>query len=299
MAISKAVAALREEGYEIESVPHRGYRLLKAPDAMNQAEVLAALGAHPWREQVIVLPEVDSTNTYAKLLAQQGALSGTVVIADCQTGGRGRLGRSFASPAGCGVYLTVLLRPALTAAGLETLTVRSAVAMCDAVEAATGTRPGIKWTNDLVLGGKKLSGILTELSVEAESGMAEYVVIGIGVNVSQKPEDFPPEVRPMATSLTEALGQPVSRAVLAAEMIRALAGMARELARGDAAWLTRYRSDCVTLHKQVRVLRGGEERFAYADDVDESGALLVTWDDGTTGRVFSGEVSVRGMYGYL
>ncbi len=296
MAVSKAVASLREEGYEIEAAPRRGYCLVGTPDVLSVCELRAALGDHPWAERIIVLPEVDSTNNYANQLAQSGAPDGTVVLAERQTGGRGRMGRSFDSPAGVGVYLTVLLRPSARADELSSLTLRAAEAMCDAVEKAAGVRPGIKWTNDLVLGQKKLCGILTELSVEAESGMAEYVVIGIGVNVGQQPEDFPPEVRPVATSLREQTGRAVRRAALAAEMIRALSRMAEN---GDGAWLARYRADCVTLGREIRVIAGGRARPARANGVDETGALLVTWDDGTSGRVFSGEVSVRGLYGYV
>ena len=297
MAVSKAVAALREAGYTIEAAPRRGYRLTGAADILSAAEIRAALGDHPWADRITVLPEVDSTNNYAKKLAQSGAPDGSVVVAEQQTGGRGRMGRSFSSPPGLGVYLTVLLRPGVRADALGDLTVRVAAAMCDAVERAAGVRPGIKWTNDLILGGKKLCGILTELSVEAESGMAEFVVAGIGVNVGQTPDDFPPEVRPVATSLREQTGKTIPRARLAAEMIRALSRVAE---RADEDWLEKYRADCVTIGRQVRVIRAGAERTARADGVDETGALLVTWDDdGSHERIFSGEVSVRGLLGYV
>ena len=297
MAVSKAVAALREAGYSVEAAPRRGYRLTGVPDILSAAEIRAALGDHPWADRITVLPEVDSTNNYAKKLAQSGAPDGSVVVAEQQTGGRGRMGRSFSSPPGLGVYLTVLLRPGVRADALGDLTVRVAAAMCDAVERAAGVRPGIKWTNDLILGGKKLCGILTELSVEAESGMAEFVVAGIGVNVGQTPDDFPPEVRPVATSLREQTGKAVPRARIAAEMIRALSRVAE---RADEDWLEKYRADCVTIGRQVRVIRAGAERTARADGVDGTGALLVTWDDdGSHERIFSGEVSVRGLLGYV
>ncbi len=297
MAVSKAVAALREAGYSVEAAPRRGYRLTGVPDILSAAEIRAALGDHPWADRITVLPEVDSTNNYAKKLAQSGAPDGSVVVAEQQTGGRGRMGRSFSSPPGLGVYLTVLLRPGVRADALGDLTVRVAAAMCDAVERAAGVRPGIKWTNDLILGGKKLCGILTELSVEAESGMAEFVVAGIGVNVGQSPDDFPPEVRPVATSLREQTGKMVPRARIAAEMIRALSRVAE---RADEDWLEKYRADCVTIGRQVRVIRAGAERTARADGVDGTGALLVTWDDdGSHERIFSGEVSVRGLLGYV
>lgn len=265
------------------------------PDVLRATEIRAALGEHPWAQTITVLPEVDSTNNYAQQLALHGAPEGTIVLAETQTGGRGRMGRSFFAPPGQGVYLTAVLRPRARADALGDLTVRAAEALCDAVERVCGVRPGVKWTNDLVLGGKKLCGILTELSVQAGSGMADFVVLGAGVNVSQREEDFPADVRDVATSIYARTGRRVMRAQLAAEMIRALSRVA---AGEDAGWLARYRADCVTIGRTVRVVRAGSARTGFAEDVDETGALLVTWDDGTRERVFSGEVSVRGLEGY-
>lgn len=265
-------------------------------DVLSAEAIRAALGGHAWAQTITVLPEVDSTNSYAMALARAGAPEGTAVLAHLQTGGRGRMGRSFSAPAGKGVYLSVVLRPDEPAQALGDLTVRVAAAMCDAVSRVCGVRPGIKWTNDLVLGGKKLCGILTELSVAPESGRAEFVVVGVGVNVSQRPEDFPEDVRPIATSLLEQTGKRIPRAALAAEMLRALSRVA---GRADAGWLERYRADCVTIGRAVRVLRAGVSRAGFADGVDETGALLVTWDDGTRERVFAGDVSVRGLAGYV
>ena len=156
-AIWKAVDGLRKDGYTVEARTGLGYRLTQTPDALTEAEIRGfftpngIVGSH-----LICLEEVDSTNTYAKRIALEGAADGTVVVADCQTGGRGRMGRGFQSPAGKGVFLTVLLRPDMPPASLISITALAAVAMCDAVECACGVRPRIKWTNDLVLGGKKL-----------------------------------------------------------------------------------------------------------------------------------------------
>lgn len=267
----------------------------EASDALSAEEIRAALGEHPWSETITVLPEVNSTNSYARQLALRGAPEGTIVLAETQTGGRGRMGRSFFAPPGQGVYLTAVLRPRARADALGDLTVRAAEALCDAVERACGVRPGVKWTNDLVLGGKKLCGILTELSVQPGSDRADFVVLGAGVNVTQREEDFPEALRGVATSICAQTGQHAARAQLAAEMIRALSRVA---AGEDAGWLARYRADCVTLGRAVRVVRAGSARTGFAEDVDETGALLVTWDDGTRERVFSGEVSVRGLEGY-
>ena len=270
---------------------------LEGGAAVKLEAILAALGGHVWSGRVLVLDMTDSTNTQAKLLAQKSAPDGTVVIADHQTGGRGRQGRSFSSPAGQGVYLTALLRPDCAAQQLGLLTVMAAVSVCDAVETACGVRPGIKWTNDLVLGGKKLGGILTELSVTPD-GSVDYVVVGAGVNVNQTAAEFPPELRAVATSIFEQTGKRIDREVLAAEMIRALHHMAQALP-GDGVWLDRYRADCITVGKAVRIFRAGEMHTARADGIGDDGSLLVTYDDGTTGAVTAGEVSVRGLLGYV
>ena len=239
---------------------------------------------------------IDSTNTYLKQLAEAGAEGGTAVIARSQTGGRGRLGRSFHSPAGSGIYLSWLLRPNCRPEALMHLTCAAAVAMCDAVEKATGLRPGIKWTNDLVHEKRKLGGILTELGFE--NGLVSYAVVGIGINCTQKAEDFPEEIQAIATSLAAVTDKPVDIAALEKEMLSALEAMAQALADKETV-LTKYRSDCVTIGQQVCVVRGEEISHGTALDVNGEGALVVRFDDGSVRAVSSGEVSVRGMYGYL
>ena len=239
---------------------------------------------------------IDSTNTYLKQLAEAGAEGGTAVIAHSQTGGRGRLGRSFHSPAGSGIYLSYLLRPNCKPEGLMHLTCAVAVAMCDAVEKATGLRPGIKWTNDLVWQKRKLGGILTELGFE--NGLVSYAVVGIGINCTQTEEDFPRELRSIATSLSAVSGKAVDMAALEEQMLAALQTMAESLDRKEDI-LRRYRSDCVTLGQQVCVVRADEVTYGTALDVDGDGALVVRFEDGSVRAVSSGEVSVRGMYGYL
>jgi len=299
-AVWKAIQSLRADGYEIESVTNRGYRLEAATVQLQEREIRRALGSHPWAENLTVLPSVESTNTLAKERAASGAPHGTVIVADRQTGGRGRLGRSFSSPAGMGVYLSVILRPQAPPDRLLHLTAMTAVAACNAVEEAAGIRPGIKWTNDLVFGRRKAAGILTELSLEAESGTVEYAVIGIGVNCCQAESDFPPDVRPIAVSVRQALGGgEVNRNLLAACLIRELARADREMFSRRGAWMERYAAGCVTIGQDVKILRGDTVRYAHADGVDENAGLLVTYDDGSKGVVSSGEVSVRGMYGYL
>ena len=252
------------------------------------------LGGSRW--QVQVFDEVTSTNTLLKELGRQGAPAGTVLVADRQTGGRGRLGRSFLSPGGVGVYLSALIRPDCAPTELMHLTCAVAVAMCDAVEHAFGFRPGIKWTNDLVVGTKKLGGILTELGLDPKTGRVSYAVLGIGINCSQLPGDFDESIRDMATSARMVLGKEADRERLIAEMVRSLERM--EL-YSSADMLLRYKKDCITLGNYVSILRGDEVRHALALDVDAGGGLIVRYDSGETGTVTSGEVSVRGLYGYI
>lgn len=253
--------------------------------------------SHPWRENLHYFESIDSTNTAAKKMAAQGAPEGTVLLADMQTGGRGRMGRSFHSPAGCGIYMSVVLRPKCPAEHLMHLTCAVAVATADAIEAATGLRPGIKWTNDLVFERRKLGGILTELSLD-KNGCVDYAVLGVGINCCQTVEDFPVEIREIATSLQLCTGKSVHRAAVAAAMIEAFERMNHTLT-DPRAFLPRYRADCITVGQQISLLRGEEVRHGTALDVDEQGALVVRFDDGHTEAVNSGEVSVRGMYGYV
>lgn len=262
--------------------------------------ILAALPKdYPWRGNVLYFDSIDSTNTYLKKQAILGAPHGTAAIADCQTLGRGRMGRSFQSPGGCGIYLSVLLRPNCPPQDLMHLTCAAAEAMCDAVETTTGLRPGIKWTNDLVVGNRKIAGILTENGLNAQ-GLVDYAIIGTGINCSQQPEDFPPELRSTAGSLAMALGRSVDRAELAAGMLASFARMDAALYSGKERMLSRYRQDCITLGKEVSLVRGAEIRHGTALDIGPQGDLIVRFrDTGEVAPVSSGEVSVRGLYGYL
>lgn len=255
------------------------------------------LGDCPW--QLNIFGEVESTNTLLKEMAAAGAPAGTVVIADRQTGGRGRLGRPFLSPGGVGVYLSALIRPNCALTELMHLTCAVAVAMCDAVETAFGFRPGIKWTNDLVVGTRKLGGILTELCLNPQTGRADYAVLGIGINCGQMEADFDESIRNIATSVRMVTGRDANRELLIAEMVRALEAMNRGLLHSPEAMLNRYRRDCITLGQEVSIVRGDEIRHARALDIDAEGGLIVRYDSGETGTVTSGEVSVRGLYGYI
>ncbi len=253
-------------------------------------------GAHPWQNRILWYDSVGSTNTLAKELAAQGAPHGTVLIADSQTGGRGRMGRSFQSPPGLGIYLSVLLRYPCRPDALMHLTCAAAAAMCSAVETATGLRPGIKWTNDLVHGRRKLGGILTELLASETETCA---IVGIGLNCCQSPADFGGDIRDFAGSLAMAAGGPVDRAKVAAAMICSLWEMDKTLFSGKNAMLEAYRAACITTGREISLLRGEEVRHGFAESIDGSGGLIVRFPDGHRETVQSGEVSIRGMYGYI
>ena len=262
-------------------------------------ELLSCLPVdHPWRDRVQVIDTLPSTNTHAVLLAREGAPEGTVVIARQQTAGRGRLGRSFSSPRDAGLYLSVILRPDCYPQDLMHLTCAAAVAARNAVEAVSGTAPQIKWINDLVLGKRKLAGILTELGFTPE-GKVSYGVLGIGINVRHRREDFPEPLRELACSIYSETGKEISLPKLGAELILQLHTMAGQLLSQKGQIMEQYRTHCVTLGKAVRVISPSTTREATALALDEDGGLVVEFPNGEQETVSSGEVSVRGLWDYI
>lgn len=251
------------------------------------------------RAELIQCEELtDSTNRVLKELAKNGAKEGQVVIANEQSNGRGRLGRYFFSPKDRGIYMSVLLRPDDKAYEMAPLTAWVAVAVANAIEAVSGVRPGVKWVNDLILNGKKVCGIMTELAVKADSNKVDYIIIGIGINVSGTKEAFPEELQQMASSIEAETGVAVSRPQLVAEILRELDLLSENWQIETLKYLEQYRKDCITIGKEVRVLSPEGERAATALSVEKDFSLLVRYDVGTIERVYSGEVSVRGLYGY-
>jgi BirA family biotin operon repressor/biotin-[acetyl-CoA-carboxylase] ligase len=263
---------------------------------MMKEQILEFLPAEcPWKDTLHWFTQVTSTNTLAKNMASQGAPHGTVLIADSQTGGRGRMGRSFASAQGKGIYMSVILRPQCPAKNLMHLTCAVGVAVCDAVEQVCGVRPGIKWINDLVLGKKKLGGILTELSIHQD--FVQYAVVGIGLNCNQRAEDFPEEIRAIAQSLQDCTGKNIDIPRLTGAIISALWKMDLQLFHRD--FMTDYKKDCITLGQDISVVQGAQVRYGQALDLTADGGLVVQFSDGTLETVQSGDVSIRGMYGYI
>jgi len=253
---------------------------------------------YPWKDRIQYFPSIGSTNDLLKALARQGAPHGTAILAGHQTVGHGRMGRSFHSPEGMGIYLSILLRPNCAPTELMHLTCAAAVAMCDAVQSAVDLRPGIKWTNDLIHGKRKLGGILTELGL-SPSGTVDFAIIGIGINCRQQAEDFPADIRDIAASVEMVTGTKADPAVLAAAMLEALYRMDAALLTEKERILQQYRRDCVTIGQEISVVRGDDIHHGKAMDVDPEGALVVAYPNGTVETVNSGEVSIRGMYGYI
>lgn len=244
-----------------------------------------------WKTTLHWYNETGSTNNDAKQLAEAGAPHGTVVAAAYQTAGRGRMGRQFLSPNGSGIYMSVVLRPTQKAQDLLHLTCAVAVAVCDAIEQSCGFRPQVKWINDLVWENKKLGGILTELSI-APNGSVNYAIVGIGINVLAVPQ----ELSDMATCLSCAAGKEIDPARVIAAVIQAMEGL--DLNQ-KALLMDRYRADCLTLGKQVVILRGDQKQYGTALALTEDGSLTVRLTDDAIVTVGSGEVSVRGLYGYV
>ena len=262
---------------------------------MKQTILSHLPGDHPWQNQIHYMPSIDSTNLEARRKAAEGAPHGSVYIAQQQTAGRGRLGRSFQSPSNMGIYMSILIRPNCHPEKLMHLTCITAVALCDALEQTTGFRPGIKWTNDLVANKRKIAGVLTELSIDPHSGIIDYAIIGLGINCYQQSTDFPEELREIAGSLYMVTNARHSREKIIAEII---AEIFQCIASDSDKYMSRYRKDCVTIDSDICLVRGNEIRYGHAIDIDDQGALIIEFPNGTRETVNSGEVSVRGMYGY-
>lgn len=234
---------------------------------------------------------LDSTNTYLKKAAAQGAPEGTAVIADEQTAGRGRLGRSFASAAGRGIYMSLLLRPDAPADCAQSLTAVAAVAVCRALEKTCGIYAGIKWVNDLYLRGRKICGILCESSVK--NGELDYAVLGIGLNVSTREEDFPAELRDVAGSLFTQTGRGFERGAIIAAILAELDALYAAWLDGPAACLEEYRRRCIVLDRQLTVSAPHGEFEAVAENISADYGLIVRLPDGTRRTLRSGEVSIK------
>ena len=289
-AIWKAMKALQKDGYRIEAVPNKGYCLLSDNDIVSAESITPYLRGNAKGFQFEVRQTVTSTNTIAKELAAKGAQEGTVIIAREQTEGRGRMGRSFYSPMASGVYFTLILRPTLNLEDSLLITTAAAVAVVKAIEAVAGIKAGIKWVNDIFADGKKVCGILTEASLNFESGGLEYAVVGIGINIETN--HFPKELTHIAGSIfsDKPTDKPVT-SMLVAEVLNNMAECMNSLT--DKKYLEEYRSHSFLIGQEILVLKSNAAIPAKALDIDEKARLIVEYKDGSREALSSGEVSVR------
>ncbi len=289
-AVWKAIQQLKSDGYEIESVSNRGYRLRSISDVLS----LEGISRHlKHRDLTInVYKRITSTNTVLKSLASEGAADGLVLVSEEQTAGRGRMGRNFYSPSSSGLYLSLLLRPAMHAADATRLTACAAVAVAEAIEELSARKVQIKWVNDIYMDGHKVCGILTEASIDCETGLMNYVIIGIGVNIHVPAGNFPEDIRNIAGAAFDSLLIPELRCRLTAGILDRLRDYTSS--PNSQAVYDSYKHRSLVLGKDIRILSPGREPcFGHVEDLEKDYSLLVRLPDGTTTHLNSGEVSIR------
>ena len=289
-AVWKAVKELQKEGYDIVAVTNKGYCLSDENDIVSIAGIKPFLSekSQPYANKIQIYKSLESTNKTAKEMAVAGAAHGTVIISDCQTMGRGRYSRNFFSPAG-GLYMSLVLRPeGLRFENPTAVTAFAAVAVCEAIESISHKVPEIKWVNDIFLDGKKVCGILTEAVTDFESGGLDWIVLGIGINVSIPTEDFPTELQPLATSLYPEGKRPGVRNQLAAEILNRILGY--KTPPQEAEIFDKYKKRLMVLGKKITVIQNQEEFCATAVDIDAAGHLVVKKESGETIVLVSGEI---------
>ena len=296
-AVWKAINQLKEAGYEIEAQQNKGYRLMAAPDLMTEAEIKSLMHTEWVAKEVLYFDTIDSTNTKAQELAEKGYPSGTLVVADKQESGKGRRGRSWVSPSGTGIFMTLMIKPDINPNNASMLTLVAALAVAKAITSVTGEEALIKWPNDIVVNGKKVCGILTEMN--AQFDYINHIVVGIGINVHN--ESFPEEISQMASSLMiEAGGKRFHRAQIIAETMSYFEQYYDTFLKTQdlSALVREYDALMVNRIKSVRLLDPKEPLDGKAMGITPKGELIVdTWE--SRKLVSSGEVSVRGIYGYV
>ena len=310
-AVWKYVNQLKEEGYEFDAVSNKGYRIVKYPDIITREEIESMLPEGLAVTNVVYYHETDSTNTRAKQAAEDGEKSGTLFITECQTGGRGRRGRTWESPAGSGIWMSLLLRPEIKPFDASMLTIVAAMGMKDAIEEIIGAGDGagdedgtgqggihckIKWPNDIVLGDRKICGMLTEMS--AETDWINYVVIGIGVNVNTT--EFDDSIKDTASSILLQTGSSVKRSDVVVAFARHFSRYYDEFLKecNLSGLADDYNKALINVGRDVKIVERDGSFVAKAVGIDETGSLIVE-KDGDTIRIVAGEVSVRGLYGYV
>lgn len=297
-AIWKYINQLKEEGYEIQSVSRKGYSLISTADRLSYEEIKDYLNTKYVGRKVMYFDSISSTNDKAKELATLGEGEGAVIIAEEQTKGKGRLGKNWISPKGKGIWMSIILRPDINPVHASKVTQVAAAAVSTSIS-KMGIKNLIKWPNDIVVGNKKVCGILTEMS--GELNRINYIVVGIGINVNIDIEELPNEVKEIATSLKEEYGERISRKKLTAEILNNFEELYKELVKENkiSKSIQICRQYSAILGKEIRVIMRGEEIRGKAIDLTEEGELLIKDKEGKVQKIISGEVSVRGLYGYV
>ena len=291
-AVWKVIRQLKEEGYQIEAVRNRGYRIVEVPDVLTGEELKSLMQTQWAGRNIVYYPETDSTNLRIRELGDAGAPHGTLAVADMQTAGRGRRGRTWESPPGTSIYMSILLRPDIIPGAAPMLTLVMACSVAEGISDCENVDVRIKWPNDVIAGGKKLVGILTEMSTQID--YINHVTIGVGINVNMT--EFPENIRDTATSLRLETGHEVRRApLIAAIMKRFEENYAVFLKTQDMSGLMeKYSGMLINLDREVLVLGAEDSYKAHALGIDRQGELIVRREDGTEEKIYAGEVSVRG-----
>ena len=290
-AVWKHIQEIKQAGYAIEAHSRRGYTLRQAPDLLLPDEIHTILDTKVLGRDIHYYPEVESTNNVAKKLAADGCREGTLIVAERQSSGRGRISRGWYSPYGKGIWMSVVLKPPFSPQEAPKCTLMAAVAINKAIREFTGVQSGIKWPNDILYNGKKLVGILTEMSAEMDA--INYIVIGMGINVNINAAEFPDEIADIASSLSEATGRKVERLPLLAAILKQLEKLYTDVtAHGFEQMFDEWRAQSVTLGQAVAVVAANNKFEGVAVNIDEDGALLVKAADGLK-RVIAGDVSIR------
>ncbi len=291
-AIWKHIQTLKNEGYEIESIAKKGYVLKQTPDRLFPQEILSHLQTNWLGRNICYEDSIPSTNNLAKEIANVGCENGLLVVAEEQAAGKGRLSRGWISPYAKGLWFSVVLKPPFLPQEASKFTLLAAVAVVKAINKIKGVDAAIKWPNDILLLGRKLVGILTEMN--AEFGHINYVVIGIGINTNTTPDDYPEEVKPLAVCVADAAKEPFTRVQLLCDILKNMEDLYElAVAQGFDAVLEEWRQYSCTLGQEVKVIAPDMTYFGKAEDIDSEGLLIVRKQDGTLEKVVAGDVSIR------
>ncbi|MBS4537561.1 biotin--[Clostridium sp. D2Q-11] len=296
-AVWKYISKLKEDGYIIQSVSRKGYRLLQSPDILEPNLIDEELNTEYIGRNIIHYSSVDSTNMEAKKIALE-VEEGTTIISEEQLKGKGRLGRNWTSPKGKGIWMSIILKPDISPTEASKVTQIGAASVSKAIE-EIGIKNKIKWPNDIVIKGKKTCGILTEMS--GEINRVNYIVVGIGINVNLEEGDFPEDLREVGTSLRIEKKQVIDRVNLVSNVINNFEYLYKDFinTRSIKKSIDICKESSALLHKRVRVIKGDNIEEAVAIDINDDGHLIVKYDDGNIKEIISGEISIRGIKGYI